>query len=102
MRTLKEFIIKEGLIKRQAGMDVRTKIEAWLKKYNIENYTINKDFTIDVNGGVDLDEYPDEELPKYIQFNYVKLHFNIQICEKLKSLRGCPIKCGETFRCGFC
>jgi hypothetical protein len=96
MRTLKEDFFDN------IGIGEESQIKDWLDKYKIRHYKINKDLTIDVNGDVVLDEYPDEELPEYIQFNYVKQHFNIQICGKLKSLRGCPIKCGETFRCGFC
>ena len=102
MKPLKEFIIKEEFLRKNIGLGKEALIKKWLDECGIINYTINDDFTIDVNGAVVLDEYPDEELPKYIQFNYVKLHFNIQVCEKLKSLRGCPIKCGQSFRCGFC
>ena len=94
--------LKEGFLRKNIGLGKDELIKKWLDEHKITNYIINKDLTIDVNGAVVLDEYPDEELPKYIQFNYVKQCFNIQICEKLKTLRGCPIKCGETFRCGFC
>ena len=29
-------------------------IEEWLKSYNVENYTINDDLSVDVSGVVDL------------------------------------------------
>ena len=32
----------------------RDLIEKWLKEYDIENFTIDDDFTIDVNGDVNL------------------------------------------------
>ena len=46
MKSIKKYL-NEGLIKRQAGMDLRAKIEAWLKEHGIENYIINDDLTID-------------------------------------------------------
>lgn len=46
MKNIKEYL-NEGLIKRQAGMDMRAKIENWLKEHRIENYIINDDLTID-------------------------------------------------------
>ena len=69
MKTLKEKLVQEGLIKRQAGMDIKIKIEEWLKEHNIGGYTINDDLTIDAELIVNLRNYPDKELPEYIQFN---------------------------------
>ena len=50
MKTLKESILNRS----NHGADGfkeqrRNEIEKWLKEYNIQNYTINDDFTIDVN-----------------------------------------------------
>ena len=67
MKTIKEYM-NEGLIRRQAGADVRTNIENWLDKHKITNYTINKDLTIDVDGDVDLRYHTGKRLPDYIQF----------------------------------
>ena len=90
MKTLKEKLVQEGLIKRQAGVDIRAKIEAWLKEYNITSYTINKDLTIDVYTNVKFYKFEGEELPEFIQFGKCEGSFSMSYCEKLKSLRGCP------------
>ena len=80
MRTIKEYLNENFF--GNLGIGKKAQIEEWLKKYKITNYIINPDFTIDVNGSVNLSEYPDKELPEYIQFNYVK-YFNIPNCRKL-------------------
>ena len=55
MGTLKGSILSHS---SHSGEDFKAQrrelIESWLKKYNIKNYTINNDFTIDVDGGVSL------------------------------------------------
>ena len=94
MRTLKENFFGN------LGIGKVAKIEEWLKKYKIKNYTINSDFTIDVNGDVDLEKYTDKELPEYIQFNYVKTFYISH--SNIISLRGCPKECKEDFRCSDC
>ena len=78
------------------------KIITWLNKHDINEYTINDDLTIDVNGNVNLSfvTFTNGKLPDYIQFNYVKKIFNI--CNtNLTSLKGCPKEC-EEFYCFFC
>ena len=102
MKSLKETLVQEGLIKRQAGMDIRAKIEAWLKEHNIKNYTINDDLTIDVNGYVSLGKYAEKQLPDYIQFGKVTVGFDYSGCPKLESLRGVPERVGGYFDCGDC
>ena len=76
----------------------RELIESWLNKYDIRNYTINDDFTIDVSGDVYLDLTDLTELPEYIQFGIVKGDFD---CRRgnLTSLRGCPREVGKGFYC---
>ena len=32
----------------------RAGIKEWLKSYNVENYTINEDLSIDIDGGVNI------------------------------------------------
>lgn len=99
-------------------------IKKWCVKHNIKNFRINNDFTIDVindqlryynqeeeykeginrseifinSGRVDIIEYPDEELPEYIQFNIVEGYFAIS-SGKLKTLRGCPRIVYDNFWC---
>lgn len=102
MKSLKEKLVKEGLIKRQAGMDIRAKIEAWLKEYNITSYIINKDLTIDVYANVRFYKFEGEEFPEFIQFGKCEGSFAMSYCEKLKSLRGCPREVQCSFACIAC
>lgn len=56
-------------------VDPTEEIREWLDKYNIKNYTINDDLTIDVNGDVNLNNEESTKLaklPEYIKFNVVK------------------------------
>ena len=67
------------------------------EKYNIENYTINSDGSIDVDGDVDLSWRGTlERLP--LIFNKVKGGFYCNV-NKLTSLKGCPKEVGDTFNC---
>jgi hypothetical protein len=71
-------------------------IDEICEKYEIENYTINDDGTIDVNGNVDLDRKYLTELP--LRFNKVTGYFD---CTKnnLTTLKGSPIWVGGYFYC---
>ena len=90
MKTLRESILNrsshggEGFKAQRREM-----IEDWLNEYNIKNYTINDDFTIDVDGDVNLVRKNLMEFPEYIQFGVVKGTFNCS-GNRLTSLRGCP------------
>jgi hypothetical protein len=66
------------------------------EKYVIENYTINDDLSIDVDGDVSLTSNGLEYLP--LKFNYVSGSF---YCYKndLKSLKGSPKTVGGHFYC---
>jgi hypothetical protein len=66
------------------------------EKYNITNYTINDDGTIDVVGDVDLYNKGLTELP--LTFNKVTGWFD---CggNQLTSLKGCPKWVGGSFYC---
>ena len=66
------------------------------KKYEIKNYTINPDGSIDVEGSVYLFNMNLDKLP--LKFNRVSGYF---ICSRnrLTSLEGCPKEVGETFYC---
>jgi len=69
-------------------------IEAWLKKYNISNYRINTDGTINILGDLNLINKGLTELPDYIKFETVYGSFyghnnNWQSLEGLpKDIRG--------------
>jgi hypothetical protein len=71
-------------------------IDEICRKYNIENYTINDDGTIDVNGDVNLYNKGLTELP--IRFNKVTGWF---FCRnnKLTTLKDCPRWVGSNFSC---
>jgi hypothetical protein len=74
----------------------REDIESWLKKYNIKNYTINDDLTVDVNGSVYISNTSLKEIP--IQFNIVNGVFDCSHNE-LTSLKGCPKEVNGSFYC---
>jgi hypothetical protein len=68
------------------------------EKYNITNYTINDDGSIDVNGNVDLYYIELTELP--LIFNKVTGYFD---CGRnnLTSLKGSPVWVGGNFNCNY-
>ena len=68
------------------------------KKYRIDNYTINDDLSIDVDGGVGLGDRGLGYLP--LRFNYVGGYFQCSF-NKLKSLEGCPQTVNESFFCYY-
>ena len=98
MRTIKEYLNENFF--GNLGIGKKQNIEGWLKKYNIKYYTINDDFTIDIEGNVNLCKYSEKELPGYIQFNIIKGHFNIS-SSNIITLKGVPKKC-EKFYCNDC
>ena len=77
-------------------------IEEICFRYNIDNYTINDDGSIDVNDHVFLDNKknpdasPITELP--LRFNKVTKNFYCQE-NALTDLKGCPIEVGGSFYC---
>ena len=64
--------------------------------YKIENYTIDDDLSIDVDGSIGLYNKNLEHLP--LKFNYVHGGFQCNR-NKLKSLEGCPKTVGGDFVC---
>ena len=74
----------------------KSEIAAWLDKYNIENYTINDDLTVDVAGNVDL--YYNKLATIPIQFGKVTGWFDCSN-NKLTSLEGCPSIIRGEFYC---
>lgn len=66
------------------------------EKYNIENYTINNDCSIDVDGDVNLKLKGLTKLP--LNFNIVYGNFFCSL-NKLTSLEGSPKKVGGVFDC---
>ena len=81
-------------------LQTRREIEAWLKKYEIENYTINDDLSVDVDGDVDI-TWKQLILPYIpIQFGIVSGFFDCSDND-LKTLKGAPREVGESFDCSF-
>ena len=78
-------------------------IEAWCDEMGIENYTINSQGEIDVDGGVLLMKKhikSFKELP--YKFGRVKGSFSISANEELISLKNCPDEVGGYFSCYYC
>jgi hypothetical protein len=71
-------------------------IDAICKKYRIENYTINEDGSIDVNGHIDLTYKKLTKLP--LKLRNVMGHFYCSN-NKLVSLEGAPQKVRGIFSC---
>ncbi|MCK9477055.1 MAG: hypothetical protein M0R46_14105 [Candidatus Muirbacterium halophilum] len=73
-----------------------SEIKAICKKYNIKNYTINDDGSIDVDGEVDLYNKKLKALP--LKFRKVSGNFDCGY-NKLTSLKGSPQSIGGYFSC---
>ena len=71
-------------------------IKHWLNSMKIENYTINDDFTVDVDGYVDISQKKLINIP--VQFGIVKDHFACND-NQLTNLDGCPQSVGKDFHC---
>jgi hypothetical protein len=71
-------------------------IDALCNKYEIKNYTINGDGSIDVDGDVNLESFNLKSIP--VKFNTVGGYF---MCghNQLTSLVGCPNTVGGYFMC---
>lgn len=66
------------------------------EKYNIKNYTINQDGSIDVNGDVWLYNMKLYKIP--IKFNKVTGYFSCH-SNFLTTLENCPNEIGKSFSC---
>ena len=76
----------------------RVQIIKWLDSFNVKNYTINDDFTIDVKGDVELDHKSLTCFPSFIKFNKVSGYFDCAT-NQLTSLEGCPTIVDGNFLC---
>ena len=95
----------------------KEEIKQWLDSMAIENHTINDDFTVDVDGSVDIYDKKLTNIP--VQFGNILGHFNCGnnllsnlegspksvvisfYCHqnKLTDLEGCPESIGQNFIC---
>ena len=64
-----------------------TYIHSVCKKYDIKNYTINDDYSLDVIGNVNLNWFSLPQIP--LKFNIVSGNFSCSN-NKLTTLEGCP------------
>jgi len=76
-------------------VDTKIEIKEWLDKMNIENYVINDDLTVDVNGNVNLNNKNLSNIP--VLFGRVKGNFRCA-GNKLTSLEFVPKEC-KNFDC---
>ena len=73
-------------------------IEKWLKDYDIENYIINDDLVVNINGSVDLCNKKLTNLP--FRFGNVTGFFDCS-CNHLTSLQYCPRSVRKDFNCSY-
>ena len=73
-------------------------IDRMCQQYNIQNYVINQDGSIDVDGYVNLWRQNLTKLP--LKFNKVRGNFYCNH-NQLTSLKGCPSEVGGEFHCGI-
>jgi hypothetical protein len=75
-----------------------TEIDKICLKYDIKNYTINSDNSVDVDGDVYLWGKKLKSIP--LNFNIVNGYFNCGD-NYLTSLKGCPVRVGDGFYCNY-
>ena len=80
------------------GIGKKSLIIKWLDEMGVKNYTINEDYTIDVEGSVDLFNKGLDKFPDYIKFGKVSGSFGCNY-NQLTSLEGCPHTVYESFSC---
>src|SRR5574344_993194 len=73
-----------------------TEIDKICLKYDIKNYTINSDNSVDVDGNVYFWNKKLESIP--LNFNIVNGYFSCYD-NNLTSLKGCPVRVGNYFSC---
>jgi hypothetical protein len=83
-------------MKNLISKDEKDQIDFICTQYNIKNYSINPDGTIDVDGAVNLSSKKLTDLP--IKFNKVSGNFNCG-ANILSSLKGAPKIVGGNFSC---
>jgi hypothetical protein len=83
-------------LRKYVLFESNTEIDSICQKYGIQDYTINGDGTVDVDGDVDLSERNLSKLP--LKFGRVTGNFNCQN-NKLTTLEGCPREVSGDFYC---
>jgi hypothetical protein len=80
------------------GVGQKQLITTWLNQMEVENYTINDDYTIDVKSNVNISNRSLDRLPSFIKFGSVDGGFYCHN-NQLTSLEGCPSSVGGSFDC---
>jgi hypothetical protein len=77
-------------------LKTKEEIIKWLERYKVENYTINEELTVDVNGNIDLNS----KNIKSIDVNFNKINGSFYCHHnKLTNLKGCPKEVSGDFFC---
>jgi hypothetical protein len=87
---------KDDIIMILEKLKTKAQIIAWLRKMDVQDYTINSDLTVDVIGSVFLDRKNLTHLP--IQFSTIGGNFYCQF-NQLSSLEGSPHTVYGMFNC---
>ena len=100
MKLVKESLSFERGQSPKASMGVGkiAQIKAWLDEMEVANYTINDDFTIDVNKTVILQHRDLKEFPSFIKFGKIEEFFSCSH-NRLTSLEGAPKSVKGDFYC---
>ena len=77
-------------------LNTKEEVENWLINYNIKNYIINEDLTVDVNGNVNLSKQKIKKFP--FKFRFIKGDFFCSYNE-LISLKNAPERVEGSFDC---
>jgi hypothetical protein len=79
-------------------LKTKEEIKQWLDKYKIENYIINDDLTVDVDGYVNLRYKNLTNIP--IKFNVIMGYYSCAV-NQLTNLQGAPKEIGGYFTCSY-
>jgi hypothetical protein len=82
--------------KTAMGIGLKTRIKNWLDDYEVTNYRILRDYTINTHDEVILNSKGLMELPDYIKFNEAYADFHIN-WNNLKNLKNCPKRVSGRF-----
>jgi len=86
----------QSILDGKTRATTKEEVEEILMSFDIENYNINDDLTVDVNGNVDLSDKRLTRIP--ITFGKVNGSFNC-VLNNLATLEGSPKEVGGSFNC---
>jgi len=80
--------------------DLMEEQRKWLDEVVSGSWKVNQEEKVDVIGSVVCIGSTMEKIP--VEFGKVSVHFDLENCRKLKSLKGCPREVGKSFDCDGC